>query len=62
MELAGLNGEHLALPSEEFDAVLSTWTLCTIPDMSSALAEVRRVLKPGGMFHFVERALIRIMA
>jgi ubiquinone/menaquinone biosynthesis C-methylase UbiE len=54
VELAGLTGERLDLPSEEFDAVLSTWTLCTIPDLDAALAEVRRVLKPGGKFHFVE--------
>lgn len=55
VELAGLTGERLDLPSDEFDAVLSsTWTLCTIPDMDAALAEVRRVLKPGGTFHFVE--------
>ena len=46
VELAGLNGERLDLPSEEFDAVLSTWTLCTIPDLDAALAEVHRVLKP----------------
>ncbi len=52
--LAGLTGEHLDLPSEEFDAVLSTWTLCTIPDLTAALQELRRVLKPGGAFHFVE--------
>jgi len=54
VELAGLNGEELDLPSEAFDAVLSTWTLCTIPNPTNALAELRRVLKPGGWFHFVE--------
>jgi ubiquinone/menaquinone biosynthesis C-methylase UbiE len=54
VELAGLNGEQLDLPSEAFDAVLSTWTLCTIPNVTNALAELRRVLKPGGWFHFVE--------
>jgi ubiquinone/menaquinone biosynthesis C-methylase UbiE len=54
VELAGLTGEHLDLPSEQFDAVLSTWTLCTIPNLGAALAEIRRVLKPGGTFHFVE--------
>ncbi len=54
VELAGLNGEHLDLPSERFDAVLSTWTLCTIPNLALALEEIRRVLKPGGSFHFVE--------
>jgi ubiquinone/menaquinone biosynthesis C-methylase UbiE len=54
IELAGLDGQRLDLPSEQFDAALSTWTLCTIPDIAAALAEVRRVLKPGGTFHFVE--------
>lgn len=50
----GLTGERLDLPTGEFDAVLSTWTLCTIPNLDAALAELRRVLKPGGAFHFVE--------
>ena len=54
VELAGLTGEHLDLPSESVDAVLSTWTLCTIPNLEAALEEMRRVLKPGGTFHFVE--------
>jgi len=54
VEYGGLTGERLDLPSGEFDAVLSTWTLCTIPNLAVALAELRRVLKPGGSFHFVE--------
>jgi ubiquinone/menaquinone biosynthesis C-methylase UbiE len=54
VQLAGLTGEHLDLPSEEFDAVLSTWTMCTIPNIEAALHEMRRVLKPGGSLHFVE--------
>ena len=54
VELAGLTGEALDLPSEAFDAALSTWTLCTIPNVEAALTEIRRVLKPGGNFHFVE--------
>jgi ubiquinone/menaquinone biosynthesis C-methylase UbiE len=54
VQLAGLDGETLDLPSDQFDAALSTWTLCTIPDVGAALAEIRRVLKPGGTFHFVE--------
>ena len=54
VEYGGLTGERLDLPSGEFDAVLSTWTLCTIPNLEAALAEMRRVLKPGGSFHFVE--------
>lgn len=51
---AGLTGEKLDLPTEEFDTVLSTWTLCTIPNLEAALGEMRRVLKPGGAIHFVE--------
>ncbi len=54
VELAGLTGERMDLPSESFDSVLSTWTLCTIPGIEQALGEIRRVLKPGGTFHFVE--------
>ncbi|HEV3267447.1 MAG TPA: class I SAM-dependent methyltransferase [Acidimicrobiales bacterium] len=54
VEPAGLSGERVDLPSESVDAALSTWTLCTIPDLGAALGEVRRVLKRGGTFHFVE--------
>jgi ubiquinone/menaquinone biosynthesis C-methylase UbiE len=54
VEYGGLTGEHLDLPTGEFDAVLSTWTLCTIPNMDAALAEIKRVLRPGGSFHFIE--------
>jgi ubiquinone/menaquinone biosynthesis C-methylase UbiE len=54
VELAGLDGESLPFADASADAVLSTWTLCTIPDASAALQEVRRVLRPGGALHFVE--------
>jgi ubiquinone/menaquinone biosynthesis C-methylase UbiE len=54
---AGLDGQRIELPSACADAVLSTWTLCSIPDVDAALAEIRRVLKPGGAFHFVEHGL-----
>lgn len=50
----GLDGQHLDLPDASFDCALSTFTLCTIPDVDAALAEIRRVLKPGGRLHFVE--------
>jgi ubiquinone/menaquinone biosynthesis C-methylase UbiE len=47
------------LPVEEgaFDTIVSTFTLCTISDLGGALAEMRRVLAPGGRFHFVEHGL-----
>jgi SAM-dependent methyltransferase len=51
---AGLDGQSLDLPDDRFDHAVSTMTLCTIPDAVAALREVRRVLKPGGTFHFVE--------
>jgi ubiquinone/menaquinone biosynthesis C-methylase UbiE len=54
IENAGLTGERLEVESESCDAVLSTWTLCTIPDLGAALSEMRRVLKPDGVLHFVE--------
>jgi ubiquinone/menaquinone biosynthesis C-methylase UbiE len=54
---AGLVAETLPLPDDSFDAALSTWTMCTIPDASAALRELRRVLKPGGTLHFVEHGL-----
>ncbi len=47
----------LPLPDAGVDAVVSTWTLCTVPDLRGALAEVRRVLRPGGRLHLVEHSL-----
>ena len=54
---AGLDGQSLPFGDDSFDAALSTWTLCTIPDVAAALREVRRVLKPGAALHFVEHGL-----
>ena len=57
VERAGLDGQSLPFPDDSFDSALSTWTMCTIPDIDAALAEVRRVLKPGGTLHFIEHGL-----
>ena len=57
VERSGLDGQSLPFEDDSFDAALSTWTMCTIPDLGAALAELRRVLKPGGTLHFVEHGL-----
>jgi ubiquinone/menaquinone biosynthesis C-methylase UbiE len=57
VQRSGLDGQSLPFPDDSFDAALSTWTMCTIPDVASALAELRRVLKPGGTLHFLEHGL-----
>jgi len=64
MHAAGLEVELLELPAEKipmadasFDTVVTTFTLCTIPDAVAALREMRRVLKPGGRLLFCEHGL-----
>lgn len=57
VEHVALYGESIALDDATCDAALSTFTLCTIPDVERALSEVMRVLRPGGRFHFLEHGL-----
>jgi len=57
VERAGIDAQRLPEGDQAFDCALSTWTLCTVPDPATALAEIRRVLRPGGTFHFVEHGL-----
>jgi SAM-dependent methyltransferase len=52
-----LSAETLPFKDASVDAVVSTWTLCSIPNVEQALQEIRRILKPNGVFHFVEHAL-----
>ncbi len=54
VERVRLTAERLPFPDARFDCVVSTWTLCSIPDALAALREVRRVLAPGGRFVFLE--------
>lgn len=49
-----LDAAHLPFEAARFDTVVSTFTLCSIPDVVHALGEIRRVLKPGGQFLFLE--------
>ena len=50
----GLDGEAIPLDDDSCDGALSTFTLCTIPNVAQALSEIRRVVRPGGRFHFLE--------
>ncbi len=54
VEFIADSAENLPLEDNSFDSAVITWTLCTIPDQHAALAEVRRVLKPGGKLIFAE--------
>lgn len=57
VQFVDVHGDTLPLEAHSLDSVLSTWTLCTIPDVTRTLTEVRRVLKPGGKLHFLEHGL-----
>ena len=64
VKASGLNVEFIELPGEQIplednsvDTILLTYTLCTIADRSAALAQMRRVLKPGGKLIFCEHGL-----
>jgi len=56
MPLELVEGSAEAIPVEDrsIDTVVTTWTMCSIPDVQRALQEVRRVLKPGASLLFVE--------
>jgi ubiquinone/menaquinone biosynthesis C-methylase UbiE len=54
IQIKQVSAETLPFDDRSFDCVVSTWTLCTITDPVKALREVRRVLKPDGVFLFLE--------
>lgn len=54
VKLIDLPGEEIPLEDDSVDSILLTYTLCTIPDWSTALQQMRRVLKPGGKLVFTE--------
>lgn len=51
IEHVGMDGQSIPLDDNSCDSALSTFTLCTIPDVRQALNELRRVMRPGGRFH-----------
>lgn len=54
VEFLDLDGKTIPLEEGSVDCVLTTWTLCTIPDVEKALTEMHRVLKRDGKLHFME--------
>jgi ubiquinone/menaquinone biosynthesis C-methylase UbiE len=57
VELHIQTAEELPFDAGRFDSVISTWTLCSIPDANRAVAEIGRVLRAGGRFLFLEHGL-----
>jgi len=57
IEIIDLPGESIPLEEDSIDTVLVTYTLCTIPDVPTALDGMRRVLKPGGRLLFCEHGI-----
>jgi len=57
VELIAGSAEALPFAERTFDSVVITYSLCSIADPARALAEVRRVLRPGGELVFVEHGL-----
>lgn len=54
IEVSNASAEDIPADDDEFDTVVSTWTLCSVPNVYRALAELRRVLKPSGRLIFAE--------
>ncbi len=57
VDIKNISGEALPMPNQSFDSVVSTWTLCSIVNLDKALAEIYRVLRPGGGLFFLEHGL-----
>ncbi|UPK24182.1 class I SAM-dependent methyltransferase [Bradyrhizobium sp. 195] len=54
VEFVEASAEAIPIEDRSIDTVVTTWTMCSIPDVDRAMTEVRRVLRPGGKLLFVE--------
>ncbi len=54
VEVVDAGVDPMPFADESFDVVVSTLVLCSVPDLETALAEIRRVLRPGGRFVYLE--------
>lgn len=59
VEHVAAGAESIPFEDSYFSSVVSTWTLCSVPDLSTCLHEIYRVLAPNGTFHLVEHVLHR---
>src|SRR5713101_2970591 len=57
VEFLNQSGDQVPLEDQSVDTVVSTWVMCSIPDLTKVLGEMRRVLKPDGQLIFVEHGL-----
>jgi ubiquinone/menaquinone biosynthesis C-methylase UbiE len=57
VEWLALSSERIPLPDASVDSIVITYTMCTIPDVRSALSEMKRVLKAGAPMYFCEHGL-----
>ena len=59
LDLHDRAAEHTGLPDHSVDTVISSLVLCSVHDPAAVLAEIRRILRPGGTYRFVEHVAAR---